>query len=159
MDEAVRWCREGHRRFPEEPSFFACHLFMMSLSGGARPDVPTAWALQDTFLQLSSPQQRKQLRPVTEAWVAAALARAGLGDSAVAVAKRARAAADDDLKPWLDYYVANVHLLLGQRDEALDLLAAFLNAIPQRREYIPSDWMFRDLWEDPRFKALVAERE
>ncbi|NIV73442.1 MAG: hypothetical protein GWN37_01000, partial [Gammaproteobacteria bacterium] len=52
-----------------------------------------------------------------------------------------------------------VRLLLGERDEALDLLSAFLEAIPQRREYIASDWMFQDLWDDPRFKELVGTQE
>jgi hypothetical protein len=38
-------------------------------------------------------------------------------------------------------------------------LGAFLEAIPQRKEYVASDWMFEDLWEDPRFKALVETTE
>jgi hypothetical protein len=92
-------------------------------------------------------------------WVAGALARAGHADSAVAVSERARAAASTSLRPWIDYYSANVRLLLGQRDEALELLTDFLEAIPQRKEYIASDWLFEDLWDDPRFVALVSVDE
>lgn len=156
MEEAVRWCEEGHRRYPEKDYFVSCSLFTLALSEGPEATPEKAWSLAEESLQLSSPEQRAPLRPVMESWVAAALARAGLADSAKAVAERARGAASSDLRPWLDYYAANVHLLLRERKQTLDLLAAFLEKIPQRRDYLASDWMFRDLWEDPGFKALVA---
>ncbi len=159
MDESVRWCQEGHRRFPDEYSFVACYLFALALSEGPEPDMEMAWALQDTMLTLASPQEREQLRLVGETWVAAVLARAGHADSAVAVSERARASAGEGLEPWIDYYAANVRLLARQREESLALLSAFLEAVPQRKAYIASDWMFQDLWDDPRFKELVSSDE
>ncbi len=154
MEEAARWCQEGHRRFPEKDYFVSCSLFVLTLSEGPEPDVERAWALADTNLFLAVPEQREQLRLFTDIWVGAVLARAGLTDSATAVVERVRAAAGGN--PWIDYYAASVRLLQGERDEALRLLSSFLEAIPQRKEYIASDWMFSELWDDPRFQALVG---
>ncbi len=156
IDESARWCSEGRRRFPDDYTFVACSLFLLALPGGPEPDVERAWALADTVLRLSAPQQHGQLRLLGQVWVAAAIARAGLADSAVAVSERARAAASGPLKPWIDYSAANVQLLAGRRDAALALLADFLAEVPQRKEYIASDWTFEALWDDPRFQALVA---
>jgi TolB-like protein len=135
VSESIRWCDEGRRRFPADEWFVSCSLFLLGLSEGPEPDVDR------------------------ETWVAGALARAGLRDSADAVIERVRAAPPEAVAPWIDYYAANVRLLLGERDRALDMLHEFLQAIPQRREYIASDWMFQDLWDDPRFKELVGSEE
>lgn len=156
IEESDRWCKEGRKRFPDDYSFVTCSLFLLALPGGADPDIDRAWALMDTMLRLSPPQQQEQLSLLGRVWVAAAIARAGLADSAVAVSDRARAAASGPLKPWIDYSAANVQLLAGRRDAALALLGAFLEAVPQRKEYIASDWTFEALWDDPRFQALVA---
>jgi tetratricopeptide (TPR) repeat protein len=159
MNETVRWCAEGHRRFPDDFGFVACSLFVLALSRGPAPDVSRAWALLDTLVQTTRPQQRNTNRRLGETWVAAVLARAGNEDSARSVLQRARDNASGELKPWLDYTGANVMLLLGDRQQALALLDSFLEAVPQRRQYIASDWMFEDLWDDPRFKELVAAEQ
>ncbi len=159
MDETVRWCAEGHRRFPDDYGFVACSLFVLALSRGPAPDVSRAWALLDTLVQTTRPQGRDTNRRIGETWVAAVLARAGSEDSARSVLRRARDTASGDIKPWLDYTGANVMLLLGDRQQALALLDSFLEAVPQRRQYIASDWMFEDLWDDPRFKELVAAEQ
>jgi TolB-like protein/tetratricopeptide (TPR) repeat protein len=156
IDESMRWCDEGHRRFPDRDYFVACSLAIYSLSEGPVPEVGTLWALHDTLQRLSTPQAREQRRIVGAAWVAAALARAGYPDSARSVVERARADASGGLAPWIDYYAANVYLQAGDRDRALDLLGAFLAAIPQRKSYVASDWTFKEIWEDPRFQELVS---
>lgn len=159
IGEAAQWCLEGRRRFPETEYFVSSYLFLLALSGGPDPDPQQAWALADTVLQFTAPQERDPMRHIMHTWVAGALARAGQADSAVAVSERARAAASSSLRPWIDYYSANVRMLLGQYDEALALLSDFLEEVPQRKQYIASDWMFEDLWDDPRFRALVATDE
>jgi TolB-like protein len=159
IDEAVRWCDEGHRRFPEADWAVGCSVFLMALSGGPEPDADRAWALVDSMQLLSAPQRREQRRLVGNAWAASVLARAGYADSAASVIERTREETTGGIAPWIDYYGANVWLLMGNREKALEWLGAFLEAIPQRKEYVASDWMFEDLWEDPRFKALVETTE
>jgi TolB-like protein len=156
MEESVRWCDEGRRRFPGGYSFVACRMYLLGLPSGPQPEVETVWALADTLHRLASPQEADQLRLISRGWVAAVLARAGLADSAVAVSERARGEASGDTRPWTDYQAAYVRLLVGQRQVALDFLSRFLEAVPQRKEYIAKDWLFEDLWGDPRFKALVS---
>jgi serine/threonine-protein kinase len=156
IGEAVHWCEEGRRRFPADRNFHACALFLVALAAGPAPDVARGRALADTLVRSSPPQEREQIAIIAQTWVAAVLARAGRADSAAALVERSRAAAAGGLKPWIDYYAANVYLLLGRRERSLELIGAFLEAIPQRKTYVASDWMFQELWDDPRFQALVA---
>ena len=87
-----------------------------------------------------------------------ALARAGLKDSARAVALRARTD-DPAIDPgrefaWMEMMVRNV---LGDREEALNRLALYLATNPQDRANVARDdtWWLRGLRDDPRFKQLV----
>ncbi len=87
-----------------------------------------------------------------------ALARAGLRDSADAVARRARADAAIDPTRDLALLESYVRILLGDRDEALRLLSTYIATNPQFRASLARDqsWWFQELREDPRFKALVG---
>jgi hypothetical protein len=90
--------------------------------------------------------------------VAMALARAGLPDSARAVAERSRGDATVDPTKDLAYYEALVRMLLGDQDEAIRLLSTYVAANPQRRVSIGKDdtWWFREVRKDPRFKTLFG---
>jgi hypothetical protein len=90
--------------------------------------------------------------------LAMVLARAGLTDSARQVAKRARAGPDIDPTLDLAWDEAYVHVLLGDKDEALRALTSFLAANPERRAALAkeSSWWLRDLEDDVRYKALVG---
>jgi len=155
MDEAVRWCEEGRRRFPGSFAFVSSGLHLMTFPGGPEPDADRAWRLADSLVLLASPQQTALFELLGHTWVAAALARAGLADSAIGTVRRARANVPDDLTPWADYNEAIVWVRLGKPDRALSLLESFVEAAPQYREYIGSDWTFQELWDDQRFKALA----
>ena len=91
--------------------------------------------------------------------VAAVLARAGLKDSAEAVVRRALlyVPADHPAAGSLAYYEAAAWLKIGDVERSLEALGRFLDASPQRRAYISDDWFFSDLWDDPRFRALVSD--
>jgi predicted Zn-dependent protease len=95
-------------------------------------------------------------RPSFLMMIAAVLARAGEADSAHALMRSAREEMDPT-DPWPVYFQANVHLNLGEADSALTLLSQFLEAVPDRKAYIATDYWWRPLREDPRFKAMVEE--
>lgn len=154
FDEAERWCAEGRRRFQTE-NFAICHLFLVALPGGPRADPDEGWETLDEIVALSPRQSTDVNRSVGLAWQSAVLARAGQGDSARAVLGRARDAASENLKPWIDYYGANTLLQLDDRRGALDLLQQFLRANPGRKTYLASDWMIEPLWDDPAFERMV----
>ncbi len=155
--EARHWCEEGRRRFPEYNRFTECQIWLFTLKGQP-PDVSRAWQLLTEYVQRTPPPQRDFQRRYGQMVVAMALARAGLRDSADAVARRARADAAIDPTRDLALLESYVRILLGDRDEALRLLSTYIATNPQFRASLARDqsWWFQDLREDPRFKALVG---
>ncbi len=159
--EAVRWCDAGFARFPENWQFTFCQLTILAGPGPPRPaaaaraDVARAWKLVAQLERLSPPEERATYVPRWQLRVAGVLGRAGLVDSADAVIRRARAAAPHDAE--MDFDEAEARMLLGDREAALRLLARDVAANPQYREYIRVYPVFRPLWTDPRFRALLQE--
>ena len=87
-----------------------------------------------------------------------ALARAGLPDSARAVAVRSRPDPDQDTDRELTYFEALLRGMLGDLDEAFRLLGTYIAVNPQVRESIARDdtWWMRDLRKDRRWRELVG---
>jgi serine/threonine-protein kinase len=160
-DEAGRWCETGARRFPEDWQFTYCRLTILSRPGISAPPrnadatAARAWELLAQLERLSSVEERAAYLPRWQIRVASALGRAGLADSADAVIRRARAAAPND--PEMNFLEAEARMLLGDREAALRLVARDLEANPRFREYVRVYPVFRPLWSDPRFQALVRE--
>jgi eukaryotic-like serine/threonine-protein kinase len=155
--EANHWCEEGQQRFPNDPSFLECQLLVLALPG-QKPDIAKAWRILDEDVKLYSPNERDFHRREAQLFVAMALVRAGLPDSARAVALRARADATVDPGRELLYYEAMLRNMLGDRDEALRLVGVYLAANPQDRTSMAKDesWWWEGLRDDPRFKSLVG---
>jgi serine/threonine protein kinase/tetratricopeptide (TPR) repeat protein len=157
--EAKHWCDEGRKRFPPDPRFAECQLWL-SILKDQKPDVPHAWKLLEEYQRLSPPNLRAYRKLYGQMILAMGLARAGLADSARAVAVRSRADAELDPAHELAYYEAIVRNLVGDRKEALSLLGTYLATNPQLRESEARDqsWYFRNLKDDPEYKALVGNR-
>jgi len=159
--EAAYWCDEGGRRFPLDFNFTRCQLWLLSTKA-KEPDVARAWKLADSVRALSPVGRREYDSREARMFVAMVLARAGLADSARGVALRARGGTDVDPTQDLAYDEVYVHLLRGDKDQALESLKRYLAANPERRASLAdtsaqttSPWWFRSLEDDPRFKALV----
>jgi TolB-like protein/tetratricopeptide (TPR) repeat protein len=155
--ESWRWCGIGARRFPEDPNFLTCQLSLMAARPGADPD--SAWRVYDR-LRLITPVQSWPWASRNAAILAAgALAQAGLKDSARRVLVRSRSGIEIDRTR---YFVGQEAMIretaLGDRDEALRLLAEFLVANPGHRAGLASSpsWWWTDMRRDPRFRALVG---
>ena len=161
--EAARWCDEGTRRFPGDFRFVKCQLWLMTTKA-RDPDVPLAWKLADSLPKLSTTGRREYEGREARMMTAMVLARAGLGDSAREVARRARGGPDVDPDQELAFYEIYVHILRGDKDQAFRSLKSYLAANPERRALLANDdatasnWWFRSLEDDPRFKALVARK-
>jgi eukaryotic-like serine/threonine-protein kinase len=155
--EAGRWCDEGHRRFPADPRFLECQISLFALAG-QKPDIGKAWQILAENVKLYPPNQREYRQRRGQLLVAMALVRAGLADSARAVALRSRADAGLDPTRDLVYIEALLRNMLGDRDEALRLVSTYLATNPQERPSIANDatWWWQGLREDPRFRALVG---
>jgi eukaryotic-like serine/threonine-protein kinase len=155
--ESTRWCEEGQRRFPEYYRFAECQLWLYALKGNTL-GLNRLPQLYRNYVELSPLTSRGFNQHYGEMIVAIALARAGLRDSADAVARRARADTTIDETRELAQLEAIMRTLLGQYDQALHQLSLYLSANPQFRESMARDrtWWFRDLRNDPRYSGLVG---
>lgn len=153
VERARRWMETGRRRYPAEPTFPAMEL--VTLAGGPASIEPpaaadTAWKLvrmvEESFGVDHWPHGHVQFASV--------LAVTGQRDSALAVLSGLDPPGPKD--GYFRYYEALVHLHLGDRDRALDLLEEYLELRPDRREYTASEWWWEPLRGEPRFQRMVA---
>jgi TolB-like protein len=152
--EARRSCDEGRRRYPDEPFFVYLEFFV--LASEADPDVERAWSLLDTLEQVAPIPATVVRQAAGRLLVAVVLASAGLPDSAMAVADEALADRPGGID--LEYLEADLRTRLGQGDEALAILKRYVLEYPAQRRYVANDVAFRELRNDPRFRAIVGGR-
>jgi serine/threonine-protein kinase len=158
--DAASYCREGHTRFPSNPRFVLCQLYL--LAAGAQPaDVAHAWRLVDTLGQLTPKNEWEFQRRQAQMLVAGALVHAREPDSARRVLVRARG--DPTVDPGRELLgdEAWVRTMLGDRDEAITLLKQYLVANPEHRAGMArnQNWWWRSLRDDPRYQQLVGTAE
>jgi eukaryotic-like serine/threonine-protein kinase len=155
--DADRWCAEGQRRFPADFKFVKCRLWMMT-TRAVEPDPTLAWQLADSVTKIVPAPRRDFETLEAHMLTAIVLARKGLADSAKAVARRSRGGADVDATHDLMLDDAYVHLLAGDKPEALNSLKVYLAANPDRRASMAEDpgWWFRSLQDDPAFQQIVS---
>jgi serine/threonine-protein kinase len=154
--EAAKWCDEGHRRFPANPRFVQCQLWLLTMRG-AKPNIPNAWKLVDTLRSVTPATDWPFAQREGAMLVAGALARAGMPDSARHVLERSRG--NPEIDPSRDLVIdeAVVRTILGDKTEALRLLKDYLVANPDHRAGMATtqSWWWRDLKSDPRYQELV----
>ena len=163
--EAMKKLVEFQRRFPADAFGMEGRLFMYRAKGQT-VDVDSAWTYLDEFVKRSPEARRPFIRRRGEMLVAGAIARkavdtrdATLGDSARRVLKRARTT-DPAIDPRRDLMAneASVRVILGDYDEAVDLLNGYVTVNPDHRRGFANrtGWMWRDLQSHPKFKSLIA---
>ncbi len=122
------------------------------------PDVAKAWRLVGQLGELTPPQRWEFGSLKAQMAVAAVLARDRSVDSARRVLARSRGNPKLDPAQELLYLEAFVRTLLGDRDDALQLLKRYVAANPERRVELAKDsqWWFRDLRNDLRYRQLAG---
>lgn len=160
--EARRWCDEGVRRFPEDFRFHQCQLMLYAMRN-VRPDVPAAWEHLRRFVELSPAQLRELHEKQGLQYVAMALVRAELPDSARAVMVRGRASPDIDPVRDIAFLESMPRGWLGDWDEAVRLMGLYLAANPALveayRQSLAADrtfWYHEGLSAQPRFRSLLG---
>ena len=153
--QARMWCEEGSGRFPDDPRFEECRLWLM-VTPGANPDVEEAWRIVQEIESHSVDPLLDLVR--ARMLTAGVLARAELTDSARAVLERAHddyLAAEDPTQETVGVE-AMVWLLLGEEDHAIDLIKRYAVA---RHGFVRGGnvlWWWRDLQDHPRFDEIVT---
>jgi serine/threonine-protein kinase len=155
--DAVKWCDEGRQRFPDNPSFVRCQLWLFTTNARA-PQPDQAWQLVSDLQAITPRTEWAYLGREARMLAAVAIGKAGLKDSADRVLKQARADAGVDPERDLLGTEALMRELLGQRDEALVLLKQYLVAKPEHRSLYANSqsWWWRGMKTDARFRALVG---
>jgi hypothetical protein len=130
----------------------------MMTTKAVRANPTEAWRRAAELERVAPVPQREYYRREGQIFVAAVLARANLPDSARRVLVRARANRDIDPRGELTGLEAFVRTVLGDKNEAVDLLQRYLTEHPEHRHGFAkaNPWWWRDLQNDPRFKTLVA---
>ncbi|HET7622950.1 MAG TPA: serine/threonine-protein kinase [Gemmatimonadaceae bacterium] len=159
--EAAKWCNEGRSRFPQNYLFTECKLWLYALPMGTPPDMRDVWATYDEYVKVSPSNVQEFDKLKGKMIVALALVRAGMKDSAEAMAAANQGDAQIDPGGELTNLAINVYAQSGNKDKALDLIARFLATNPQQRESAANDksWWLKDLRSDPRYQALVKKPE
>jgi serine/threonine-protein kinase len=154
---AQRWCDEGGRRFPAERRFVMCQL-MMLITPWAKPDPAKAWTLAQRADSLAGETDRELARRAARMFVAGALGRAGLADSARTVLMASRAGQELDPEQELAVREAVIRVLLGDHDEAVSLLKRYVVANPTHTFDLSRDlhWWWRPLRDYPGFRAVAG---
>jgi serine/threonine-protein kinase len=155
--EARHWCEEGYRRFPEYYRFTECRLYLMGMKD-QKPSIDTAWKFLGELVQTTPPNLRPYNTLYGQMLVSLALVRAGLPDSARALAERSRGNTTVDPTHDLAYYEAIVRAQLGDKDDAFKLLGTYVASNPQMRSGLVKDetWQLQPLRGDPRYSTLVG---
>lgn len=157
--EAFQWCNEGRRRYPADPFFVECRLWMFTTPyGPAATNPDSAWAYHGRYVEMYDGKARAFADRNARILVAGALARAGRADSARKLLESARATPDVDPGRELAGNEAVVRVILGDYDTAVQLIETYLSFNPAHRQGFAtrvSPW-WRDLQGHPRFKRLVS---
>ncbi|HEX2721424.1 MAG TPA: protein kinase [Gemmatimonadaceae bacterium] len=160
VPDAVKYCDEGARRFPEHRLFVRCKLWLFT-ARSVKPDPELAWREYRKLEKLTPPKQWERQEREAKMLVAAAFGRAGQKDSARKLLRSARADASIDPQGTLRGIEAFIWTLVGtpaDTTEALDVLKRYLTANPQHRAGFAESqsWWWTGLKNDRRFTDLVG---
>lgn len=162
LTEAGEWCARGRREFPREARFVQCELTLLAEDPRRRPDPQQAWALLAQADSLEAPEQaaaagREYLPIYRRLMVAVVLARAGVADSARALARSLRplVVSRRGLALDMSYDEAYLHLVLGERAKAVEVLRVYLAARPAMRDLVRRHARWRPLVQDSAFVMLL----
>jgi serine/threonine-protein kinase len=155
--DADNWCRQGHQRFPGNPSFVECQLWLLTMKQ-READPALATRLADSLLRMTPAADTAFAGPQSRVIVATVLARAGQRDSAQRMLRRNRDNAQFDPQFDLSYISTFAWLLAGDTTEAFNNFKAYLVANPARRHTFVEDpgWWLRGVQSDPRFQQIVG---
>jgi hypothetical protein len=155
-DGAVKWCAEGRRRFPTTARFSLCRLYI-GLMKDQKPDVADAWRAVGEVVANTPAPRRALVERQARMLAAAPLVYSGQPDSARHILAAARADRTLDPDGALIVAEALIRVRLGERAEAVRLLKGYWAEHPQHRAgNLRNTWWWKDLENDPEFKAAVG---
>jgi TolB-like protein len=156
--QARRWCDEGAVRFPTDPTFMECRLWLMT-AGAAEASVDDAWRIYGQVSAALGDHAGEEALLNARILVAGAIARAGLADSARSVLRESRGNPQIDPTRELLLRQAFVYAtILEDDDAAVAHLREYLTANPDRVEGFREHghWWWRGLRQNQDFQRLIG---
>jgi DNA-binding SARP family transcriptional activator/class 3 adenylate cyclase/TolB-like protein len=162
IDLARQHCEAGAREFPNDWRFVECPLVLLAYDDG-HPAAPGAAAEALARVEAVDPAAaaRADGRPYLPVYrrmlFASVLARAGMADTARAVAAQARAGLTNapEIRASLAYDQAYLSLCLGDRPGAVRALRELFRLQPQTRRMVASEHQFQLLRGERDFQAAI----
>jgi len=154
FDLAAQACSTGAAEAPQDERFVDCDIQLWSRTRGDRGSATRALARVDSLA--AAGEGGTLIGTMRTLWVADILARAGLGDSADHIGRRATADQPAAWQPLLLLESAYLRILRQDPDSALALISAAIRQDPTNRPFIRATQDFQGLRGDRRF-ALAAE--
>lgn len=154
LETALDWVETGQRRYPNSANYPQLQLLIYPMEGAPRVSADSVWSVLREFEERVGSEQ-----PYAHVWVAAALARFGLADSARSVLDRILAETEEGNRPNVAYFAPKVWLNLGDTARALRGLHEALSYgyWADRKSYVAEDIWWKPLHGDTTFQALVAD--
>ena len=161
---ARRWCAEGAQRFPRNPEFVKCRLWLWASPATASigpAQIDSAWQLlrfhRDSILTGGVDANVVE----SELAVGGVLGRAGLNDSARAVFTRARNRVTPAIDPEQELLAIEAYMRthIQDYDGAIDLLKRYVLANPDHgfEETFGTAWMWQELRrQSPRWREITG---
>ena len=155
--DAIHWCDEGHRRFPNTPAFVRCRLYLM-FTKAVTPNPSDAWQAVRELERITPKPTWEYRKREGEIITSIVLYRANMSDSAHRVLARTDAGPEIDPRGELVSLRALAHEFFGETDQAITLIEQALATHPEHRAGFGrmNAWWWRDLQSNPRFKTLIA---
>lgn len=160
IPDAVKYCEDGGRRFPKNPLFVRCRLWLLT-NGQVKPEIPSAWADYAKLQSLTPPKQWPLQGAEAKMLIAAGLARSGMQDSARHLLVAARP--DRSVDPVgnllsIEAFIRTLFNTKEDTDEAFRLLQRYLSEHPAHLEGLKKSqsWWWKNLRQDARFAQLVG---
>ena len=156
-EEAEKWCAELRGRFPGNYRSVECKLWLYALPADTKPDMQEVWTTYDEYVK-ASPANVVEFDKLKGKMMAGfALLRAGMPDSARAIAAEAQGDPQVDPRGETINLAAMIYAQAGDKGKAIDLLARWYAANPHQRGLAASDqgWWLKSLRAEPRYQALI----
>jgi tetratricopeptide (TPR) repeat protein len=154
FDLAAQSCRTGAAEAPGDMRFLDCGIQLWSRTRDDRRSAATALAREDSLA--AAGEAGTLFAAIRTLWVADILARAGLGDSADHLGRRATEGQPAAWQSLLLLEYAYLRVLRRDPDSALTLISVAARRNPVTRPFIRATPDFRSLRSDPRFVAALS---
>ena len=155
--EARRACAQGQRQYPDDPQFVRCQLVLL-IAPDSVVSPERAWGLLAEYEKRVPKPQWPFMSRYATTFIAGALGRAGLRDSAHRVLERNRADATIDPTGDLVGYEALARAHFGDKETAIRLLQRYVAEHPEHRAGFTGarGWWWEPLRSDPRWSSIAT---